>query len=107
MPRTQGPLFGSGLDAIQIPGIDQLQANRVEVADREGGHGADVASSAVIAGNAFDGHGKAPLQGQGFRRYGVRWWGGDDIFLSDLHRAFTMARLVGRACALGQAVVCF
>ena len=29
----------------------------IEVADREGGHGAEVASSAVIAVNASDGHG--------------------------------------------------
>ena len=40
-------------------------------------------------------HGKAPPQGRGFRRYGGRWWGGDDVFLVVLHRAFTMAWLVG------------
>ena len=51
-------------------------------------------------------HGKAPPQGRGFRRYGGRWWGGDDVFLVVLHRAFTMAWLVGWACELGQAGAC-
>ena len=37
MPRTQWQLFGSGVDAIKIPRIDQLQANGVEVCGVAGG----------------------------------------------------------------------
>ena len=37
MPRTQASLIGSGLDAIQIPRIDELQADGVEVSGVAGG----------------------------------------------------------------------
>ena len=82
----------------------------IEVADREGGHGAELGSSAVIAVNASDAHGSGlsagllggcpgcpmgkPYHRGGAFKYLWRWWNGDDVFLVVLHRDFTVAWLM-------------